>query len=57
MHRLKTLKTTSGGGNVLQNITYSYDDVGNILGRNNSEFNTADSVKRNSSQRYGYDSG
>jgi len=55
MRRLTNLKTTSAEGKTLQNIAYSYDEVGNILSRRNSEFNTTDNVSRNSEQSYTYD--
>ena len=55
MRRLKNLKTTSSDGKTLQNITYEYDNVGNITNRNNNGFNTNDDVSRNSEQSYEYD--
>jgi len=55
MRRLTNLKTTSAEGKTLQNIAYQYDEVGNILSRRNSEFNTTDNISRNSEQSYTYD--
>ena len=44
-----------GGRPDLQNITYKYDNVGNITNRKNNGFNTNDDVVRNSEQSYEYD--
>jgi len=55
MRRLQNLKTTSSDGKTLQNITYKYDNVGNITNRKNNGFNTNDDVVRNSEQSYEYD--
>ena len=51
---LDTIKTQNTRGKTFQNITYSFDDVGNVLGYEND---CLDSVRGNykTSQTYGYD--
>ncbi|ALC16210.1 hypothetical protein DSOUD_1431 [Desulfuromonas soudanensis] len=46
---------TTGDGGVLQNIDYSYDNVGNIKKTENQPFITRDATSRSVVQEYGYD--
>jgi RHS repeat-associated protein len=46
---------TTGDGGVLQNIDYSYDNVGNIKRTENQPFITRDATSRSVVQEYGYD--
>jgi RHS repeat-associated protein len=53
--RLDHILTINSDGQVLQNIDYAYDDVGNILNTENVGFVTRDDTPRTVSQSYGYD--
>ena len=55
MHRLISLKTTMGDS-TYQNITYSYDKVGNIVTRTENGIVMSDNTVKNITHRYGYDS-
>ena len=55
MHRLVQLKTFMGDS-TYQNITYSYDKVGNIVTRSENGIVMSDNTVKNITHRYGYDS-
>lgn len=52
--RLTNLKTTKGSV-TYQNLNYEYDNVGNILTKENKQFSTVDTDKRNVKHTYTYD--
>jgi len=54
MHRLISLKT-SMGDSTYQNITYSYDKVGNIVTRSENGIVMSDNTVKNITHHYGYD--
>jgi len=53
--RLDHILSLGADGEVLQNIDYDYDKVGNITGTENAAFVTADNFVRNVTQTYQYD--
>jgi RHS repeat-associated protein len=53
--RLKDLITLGGEGQILQNLDYDYDRVGNITATKNSNFITRDDQSKTVTQGYGYD--
>jgi RHS repeat-associated protein len=53
--RLEHILTLSAEGEVLQNIDYKYDLVGNITDTENAGFVTRDDTPRTVTQSYGYD--
>jgi len=55
MHRLVQLKTFMGDS-TYQNITYSYDKVGNIVTRSENGIVMSDNTVKNITHHYGYDS-
>ena len=54
--RLENLNTKAPDGTVFQNITYKFDDVGNVKKRKNEGFVTGEKIVKNSIQSYEYDS-
>jgi len=54
MHRLVQLKTYRGDS-TYQNITYSYDKVGNIVTRTENGIVMSDNTVKNITHRYEYD--
>jgi RHS repeat-associated protein len=54
--RLTNLSTKGPGDKVFQNITYKFDNVGNIKERKNKDFKTNGDTKKTSIQTYKYDS-
>ncbi len=54
MHRLVQLKTTMSDS-TYQNITYSYDKVGNIVTRSENGIVMSDNTVKNITHHYGYD--
>jgi RHS repeat-associated protein len=53
--RLKSLVTHGSEGQVLQNLSYDYDPVGNITQTVNRDFVTRDATARTVAQSYDYD--
>jgi RHS repeat-associated protein len=53
--RLKSLVTLGSEGQVLQNLSYAYDPVGNITQTVNRDFVTRDATQRTVTQSYDYD--
>ena len=53
--RLTNLSTKGTDGTVWQNLSYRYDDVGNITKINNEDYITCDAKKKTTTQSYSYD--
>jgi RHS repeat-associated protein len=53
--RLASILTIGAAGQVLQNIDYAYDRVGNVLSTENRPFVTRDDTSRSVVQQYAYD--